>query len=357
VEDKQMDASMLHCIQNAITGLLSPVPLDADSNLFDSPDTMEASPSMDATPTYMETTPTSSVARDYDPDKFSDFADFLVKMDPTETLSSLPEGDFMMAALKTNEADSFKSTMYEPTTKTQGHTPLSMGHNSSSVGHTPSSIDHTPLGTADASDSQITVTTIAHGSSGDNIQTTLVVPNISSPLGTTDAMRIPEVPMSWFSSGNEAISLKGGVSQNLGDSQNHIISSGETSMSTLMDIPGIDFPLDVDSDNWQQFLDSSFDSPTPDLDPTFSDTGFSHFVDNLTAPGSSQVPGSHFPADAQPSNSEAGGSGSQSIPHNMDTAAGGSDSWNGMWHDSNPGSITNWLQSTFPPGKDAKGCV
>lgn len=352
-DDQAVDLDMLQCIQNAISGLLSPVAPDMGAGQspipnrgsLDSPDTMETTPSsVEAVPSSMEATPSyAGSSRDYDPDKFSRFADFLVKMDPIENLSSLPEDDFV-ATSRTNRNSLFKTAESDPATSLAGRA-LSSGSSVPAL-----------------AESQVTVTTIAQGNSG-NTSTPLEVPETSSsaPLHIP-----PEVPMSWFYSEDQSAPQNGErVLQNSGGDGENLLSkgadisdlaSGEAStadgQSTLMDIPRMDFPLDLDSNNWQQLLDTSLDSPTREFHSDLSDTGYSQInelMDNLTAPDSTQIPDPTLSEDLLAPSSGVEGE-SQSIVKALDTT-GGSSSWDGVWQNCNPGSIKNWLQSTFPFGE------
>lgn len=160
-------------------------------------------------------------------------------------------------------------------------------------------------------------------------------------------LRIPEVPMSWFYSDLPAGPLSVDGERLLNEDSLTPPNRGDTSMAsecnTLMDV---DFGLDLDSDSWKQLLECSLDSPIKERHQVqdFSDTGCSHlnqFVGDLTAPDSVRV-SDPLPVDVvATSNSER----RRTIP-----ATAGSDTWNGMWHNSDPDSINNWLKSSFPLG-------
>lgn len=334
--EEQPTLDMLQSIQTAISSLLNPTTPDIGTGQSSSSlsygsleelcHSMEATPSlMEATPNPMEDTPIPTVTggvplsislQDYDPEKFSKFADFLVKMDPIER--NPVEDDTTTS--RSSRTSSFRSTESDPTTDGTG------------LGHAPSS----GLSATMSSESQVTVTTIAQSSSNDEV-----------PCSEDDdsiALRIPEVPMSWFCSGPHAepLGVDGGLrSEYLFTPSNRQDTSGANENSTLMDV---DFGLDLNSDSWQQLLEGSLESPIKErhqVHPGFSDTGYSQFVDNLEASDDVQVSDPPLPADVSNSGRR------RTIP------ATGSDSWNGMWHNSNPDSIKNWLKSSFPLGKTA----
>lgn len=349
VEDRQVNMDALQRIQKAISSLLNPTP-DIGAGQTSSTSSQgslgEHRSSIEATPSSMEATPTpvdcpitglspSILSHDYDADRFSKFADFLVKMDQIENVSNLLDDDLVSS--RSSRTGSFRSTESDPSDGT-------------GLGHMPSSILSTAL-----SESQVTVTTISQGGSD-----AVCSEDSSAALEITEVPMIPEVPMSWLYSAQETEPLNGeGVSQNQGDTIGKLVPSSLTSGEAMAEsdalvenISGMDFGLDLDSESLKQLLDCSLHSPIREhhqLPPDFSDTGYSHidqFVDDLTSPDGVQA--SDPPLNVASLNL---GIDDPSIPHVADATAG-SAPWNGMWHNScNPDSIKSWLQSTFPLGK------
>lgn len=269
-----------------------------------------------------------AMSHDYDPEKFSKFADFLQKMDPIDSFLTFPDDD--PVTCRSSRTGSFKSTESDSNSmddfRRSSMTNLSVpGINAES-----------PLAVQQNDDDQ---QIHAHENSAD--------------------LTIPDVPMSWLFPGNtELHDDEGMLSRELTSVEQDIRlttpTCGKPGQSSemddgLMDASGVNFNLDMDSESWQQLLQCSLQSPNGEhlqIPSNFSNGSFPH-VDQLL--------GSSTPSDlAETLLSDPGtilnAGTSASNPHVVVTTAG-SNSWNGTWQNCNPNSIKNWLQSSFPMGE------
>ena len=286
---------------------------------------------MDATPTPTtdhstpsDTSP-SVASHDYDPEKFSKFANFLVKMDPIESIQSLtPDEDS-----RSSRSGSFRSSESDPPTTTITGTTADSG---GSIQHGIGSALSVPYGpkVQDQMSSHMT-------SSQDNC-TNLTIP--------------AAVPMSWVFPGQTG-PLGGGE----GEPSEICLASGDASGSTVhhadsaMDTSNVNFGLDLGSESWKQYLECSLGSSIGEHHQSQSDfSNINQLVDSLSSTDNTQLLSDAGPnADLVNAASESG-----MIRGNAQCMMGttaNSNSWNGTWQNCNPDSINNWLQSSFPLGK------
>lgn len=387
-KEKAVDdqVNVMEYIQRGINGLIKPTNLDgsvsefsAGNDLLDdlyttptpTPDhTPNPNPISTPTPTPLLTpaTPTHMVlsrtpsarshddetmSHDYDPEKFSLFADFLVKMDPVE---SFPDDDPVTS--KSSRTGSLRSTESDPVDSLGPSSVASSGHNSItrlSIPPCMSTVSSEPRATSQE--------------------------NSNQGMHTDTGFSLPEVPMSWLfpednGENGEGVLQSQADKSTASDSQSvNLLASSDVSShgvqnpgasDALMDASGTNFDLDIGPENWQQLLQCS---PSNEHQQIRSEEDVTQLIDNFMSSdldGVQPFTGTTVPAFTGGSVSNSNcpslnaitavaniGTGKET-PH-MEVTTAGSNSWNGMWQNCNPESIKSWLQSSFPLGELLKG--
>ena len=302
-------------------------------------------------------------SHDYDPEKFSKFADFLVKMDPIESLSGLPDDDLVTSrpgrtgSVRSNESDwSGEGSLGHSSVGSLGHncsleSCKSLGHGGQeSLGHTAghsfmdtssSGCHNSVEGLGHAAGYESLGCTAGHDSSGQHSNMAGPGAGVSpapTPLEegegheemqvletSEDLTQLPDLPMSWL------FPEPGGVVDPQADPSH--------------------------SEDWRQFL---HDPTGNSIDHTLS-SQISSLVDKAVAP--SGLEGVQlYGGVTSGSGDDAAKSGSLETPPGgsgvvgVDSSAAAADissDWNGMWQDldSNPDPISSWFQSDLSLGE------
>ncbi len=381
--------NMLDCIQHAINGIINPPPSVRGGSIRgqSSQDATASSSSGDsysnvATPSVTSVTDgasssasatshdhaavshdhslvscdrTTFSSRDYDPEKFSKFADFLVKMDPIESLSSFTDDEpATSSASRTNSTesepmDSMECGSCDPNVTTPSVSSL----RGSVVEPHPSPRLARPGGRGREQD------TAAHSSDEDSMSWLFSEPGSSSDSpsrggrGMASSDHVNSKP-SASSSHHGVCSTAGSV---------HEMENSGTS-TTLVDEAsgGMDFNLELDTESWKEFLRSPpcrnhQQGAMMHSDLTEGDfLQINELVENFSSSGLEGVQRYNKPSHSEANTSHSpnvavsGVGQTQSVPR-VAVSTADSDSWNGIWQNCNPDSIKNWLQSTIPLGK------
>ena len=398
------DKTMLESIQRAINGIINPQPTQTPARegvtrgqSSQNGSTVGNRYSSAATPTFVSsstrstTTPVppsssrnhaqnhtpslhSHASHDYDPEKFSKFADFLVKMDPIE-MSGFPDDDPV-----TSKGASRTSSMESEPMDSSGSDPISS--TPPLEGTEPRPLPNEQGQGERRGEAPTTTTTTTGHSGGDEDSMSWLFSDPPPPPdpvtdndGKTDhhhhhhGMNFDPSNFDPSALGSRGNDDDDDVMENSG----HEMEDSGTTTTLIAEgsscgggSGGMDFNLELDAESWKEFLQSS-PCRTPHHHHhhhgMHSDLAEGDFpqIDHLVESFSSAPPPPHSEA-MRHLDKPIGAAGG---PFSMDTAVSGihgvqpsttagateSVSWNGLWQNCNPDSIKNWLQSTIPLGE------